>query len=232
MEAKDKWRVHVGMMATQPTTFPLETMTEEQREVFRQYLSARRETEIELREPIWLALLLACERPATELLTLAKPPISTAPEPSITVEEVVDSFDLVYEKHTSHSIDVARTAWRFDLINSSEGWSEAHVRRAGCFFGYPPADIEHYLTSEPPDTQPAELVEAGLFRPAEVAFTAFLPQRHDDSIAGYKRAIETGKRIRKTIADLANVWALPELETWTEQLYQDARTDCLVKCEK
>lgn len=218
------------MPSARPITFPLESMAEDQRQVFHRYLAARRKSGIHLHGPIWFALLLSRERPAMELISLSHRGLSDPPP--TTNEEVAETFDLVYRSETDHSLTVARTSWRLDILPSHGEDSDAYHRRQGRFFGYPEVDIDYFINREEARTPPEDLVAQGVFQPEEIAFTTFVPQGYDDSITGYERAIEIGKNNRSTIGTLSHNWDVPALDAYAEWLYQDALTDCLTKSEK
>ncbi len=207
------------------TTFPLETLTEHQREMFRQFITHRKKDQMNIREPIWFALLLAGKRPATEI-TIFGPPDD--PDHPITPEEIAEAFDLNYQWWADTCLDVARSSWRLDLLPSQGEVSEAYHRRLGCFYGYSEEDVEHFLTGGEQRTLPADLVSNGVFSHDEVAYTTFVPQGHDDSIDGYNRAIEMGKTNRSTIEEYADNWGIPELAAYAAWIYHDARTDALI----
>ncbi len=215
-----------GVSLDRATSFPFETMTDHQRRVFRQFLDARRRSQINETEPIWVALFLTNEKPAVALTSLPTP--SEDDETPTPAEALIDVFDLRFRKWSEHSFYVTRTAWRLALLPSrttSEN-AAAYARRLGCFFGYPQADIEHFIATDPPDTQPKELVTEGVFSPKEIAYTTYLPYRHEDSTDGFERAIDTGKSIRATVNDCATMWELPELAEYAEWLYETAVTEC------
>lgn len=216
-----------SLPSAEPTTFPLETMTESQRTAFRQFLRARREEWIGLNEPIWLALVLACERPATLLTSVGVyPPVRD--NISVTVADVAAAFDLDYYWWSETCLTVARSSWRLDLLPTPSEFSDAYHRRMGCFFGFPEADIDYFLTGTKGRTKPYDYVEEEVFQPEEVAYVTFVPQVHEDSIAGYERAIAAGKENRDTITDFAEMWELPALEVYAEWMYHEALTDCVL----
>lgn len=195
-------------------------MTDHQREVFTNFIKARKKSQINVQEPIWLALLLAREKPGVALSPISLPPWVDTDSP-VTSEEVVKTFDLEYKIGERQIVYAARTSWLFNLLSSTGEYS-ARVRRTGCFFGYPPKAIDHFINNDPPDTSAESFVADGIFRPEEVAYTTYLPYRHDDSIAGYERAIEAGKRIRATVGDLATTWDIDYLNEYATHLYDEA----------
>ncbi len=207
--------------------FPLERLTDTQREMYRLYLEWCKTVRSPSREPLWLALVLSCERPASQLSLFnrsepEKPWLPEPGDPPITVKEVAETFGLVYNHHTDDVINIARTQWRFDMLPSNRNISDAHHRRWGCFFGYPAADIDHFLTTEPPYLSAFDLVEDGVFTSEEVAYAWLAPQRHEATVEGFERAIDTGKYYEEVITDLATMWNLPELAQWLDDCYQDA----------
>lgn len=55
-----------------------------------------------------------------------------------------------------------------------------------------------------------------------MAYTRFVFYVHEDSIDGYKHAIETGKTVRERFSDLADRWDLPVLDALATDVYQEA----------
>lgn len=210
----------------QTTTFPLETMTEQQRKVFEKFIDTRYKTQLNVREPIWLALLLAGQKPATEITTLSLPNYLDGDQSPITDEEVAEVFGLVAHRWDKHDLFVSRTHWWIGILPSQQADLDAYHRRLGCFFGFPEEDIKYFLSSDNHNqTMPEELVADGVFQPGEMAFERFIPQGKDDSIEGYERAIKAGKNNRKIIETYANKWGLQKLDDYAERLYQDTIED-------
>lgn len=216
----------MSIPSDQEMRFPLETLTDHQQDVFTQFLAIRHEDKINICEPIWLALLLVCERPAADITTLTHG--ADDDESALTAEDVAEAFNLVSDRWSEHGLHVTRTAWRLDLLPTQGDVSSAYHRRLGCFYGYPEEDVEHFLTTDTSRTMPADLVAEGVFEPEDVAYTTFVPQGHDDSIEGYERAIDAGKTNRSTITDCADAWNLPELDAYADWVYHDALTKTLV----
>lgn len=99
-------------------------------------------------------------------------------------------------------------------------------RRLGCFFGYDRENIRYFIDSVPPRTPATDLVEAGTFEPADIAYATFVPELHEGSIDHYERAIEAGRTIRERVTTLAQTWEVPALETLATTVYEEALTDC------
>lgn len=233
-------------------------LTDPQRNALRRYAELRHESGVALREPLWLALVIAGDKPATftgkgldtspdvprngwgfELAEQAVPDdmeIEVIPldetTPDITVADVLNEFDLAYqEMGGAEGWYVARTSWRLGLLPTVRKGlksAEAYHRRLGCFFGYSPDDIAYFTDSEPPRTSAHDLVKAGEFDPEEIAYARFVPEVHGGSIDRYERASETGRTIRERIADLSNKWDLPELDALADTVYEEAISDCSV----
>ncbi len=240
------------MAVGHPSTFPVETITADQRQALRQYITERQESEMGLREPVWLALVINGEKPACyanqglgssplitdgwtdELAGQAVPPemeIDVVPleetTPDITVADVLDAFGLSYRGLGGAGWYVARTAWRLELLPTvRNGATAAYHRRLGAFFGYARADINYFITSEPPRPQPAALVAEGHYTPEEIAYTTFVPEIFEPEPERVARATRTGRTIRDRMAQLARQWELPALEDLAATVYEEAVSDC------
>lgn len=219
-------------VSQRPTNGALESMTANQRWVFEQYLIARYDSRASSHEPLWLALVLAGAKPAasiTKFVNPLDPENDTPPSSAFPIEAIAQTFDLPYRWWSEHELFVTTTPWRFDLLPATDNRtaSPSYHRRFGCFFGYPRGDIEYFLSTGSPYVRPGELVAEGLLPPEELAYTTFVPRRHDDSIAGYERAIEIGKTNRETIADCAARWDLLALDAYADCAYHHAVMECL-----
>lgn len=204
----------------QDTTYPLETMTTEQREIFGEYLRSRQKSRLNIQEPISVARLLVDHKPGVNLSSLTMPSIVDY-EPSVSVQDVAEVFDLEYKIEDGNTL-MARSSWLLDVYPSSGEVPTAATRRAGAFLGYPQADINHFLHSEPPNITPIAYIEKGIFSPEEMAFTKFLPQRHEDTIEGYERAITTGREIWILLTRYSNRWDLPKLNDYLDWIFDSA----------
>ncbi len=196
------------------TTFSLETLTNHQREVFTQYIDAKRETKKGFREPLWLALVLVEEKPATEITYHKSSEMNDGS--SSFPKLIAAAFDLAYREHFD-TLNVARSSWRFELLPSTdEGVStNAYFRRNGCFYGYPEQDVDHFIETFGWDIYPADLSEDGIICPEEAAYMSLLPQRYNVAVH-YERAIKSGKHIRETITDCAKKWDFSYLDAHAE----------------
>ncbi len=208
----------------QTTTFPVETLTERQQEVFTRYIDTKREAEKGLREPIWFALVLAGKKPAINISIFSKGEDSSS---SITAEEIAESFDLIYRKYRE-DIDVVRSSWRLELLPSKKEdvFASSYFRRLGCFYGYPEQDTKYFIENSKWNTSPPDLAEEGMISPHEAAYMVFLPQRYNVS-EQYERAIESGQRIRKTISECSKRWNFSYIDEHTEWVYQQALEECI-----
>ncbi|WP_330633648.1 hypothetical protein [Halocatena halophila] len=205
---------------SQRLSFPLESLTTEQRSIFKQFLSERHEDLLNVCEPLWLALVLSKHRPATE--------ISAFSSSSLTPEQLATAFDLPYQQWTENTITVARTSWRLDLLPPRDDFSDTYHRRLGCFFGYPKEDVEKFLTDSSDRIMPWEHVADGVFSAEEVAYTKFVPQGRPSSIEEYERFIRNGKYNYEIIVDYAERWDFPALSAYADWVHQDTRTKVLV----
>lgn len=214
----ESWSVRGSAPPNHLTSFPLEQLTDQQRSVLSEFLRARRESQVDLPEPISFVRLLVRHKPGVVLSPVCLSDVSDY-EPSISIEEVLNTFDLEYRCIGERYV-AARTAWRFDFLPDFDQFSAEKHRRIGVFLGYPDADIEHFIASDPPDTPPTEYLDTGLFEREDLAFTRFVPQRHEDSIEGVERAITTGKEVWTILSRYADQWECPELTEYMRWLYQ------------
>ncbi len=206
------------------TIFPFETLSQRQRKVFTQFIDNRVEKEAYLQEPIWLAFVITGKKPAMEIYSLEREDATV----TLTAEDIAETFDLAYQRETEFLLNLARHSWRLELLpKKTMGMSaEAYHRRRGCFFGYPEDELEYFLSTDArSDTEPEDLVAEGIFQPEEVAYTKFIPYRHNDSIGGYKHAIESGKRVRTTIMEIASTWNFDYLNEYTNWFYNKTVTE-------
>lgn len=199
---------------------PPEDLTNSQRRLLSQFLTLKRETKSNVREPIWFALVLAGEKPGCLISTNQS--VEDDSIISFSLKEMIEEFDLVYSD-LGGSLDVARFSWRIEMLpsNHHDLGPEACLRRAGAFYGYPKEDVKHFIDAGPWETYPTDLVEAGTIRPEAAAYMMLLPQRYDVA-EHYDRAIESGKRIRKTMSEQSEQWDLKELDDYADWIYQTA----------
>ncbi len=145
--------------------------------------------------------------------------------PKITIQELVEALDLNYHVCRNDDLYVARISWRLELLSRADEHATNFHYRMGVFLEYSPADLRHYFESEPADTHPEELVRSGVFQP-HVAYTKFLPQRFDDSVDGYERAIERGKAIYEQITSFADEQDHAHLDAYINYFYDMAVHKC------
>jgi hypothetical protein len=203
-------------------TVPAEDITEPQRSAFRRYLDAHRRNDECSRTPLRLALVLGGMKPATivDPFPWAFPDCSQ--EPVQCLEELIDLFECVYRRaYGASGLIVARSTGRVGFLPTVQNTdSDAYHRRLGVVFGYPPDAIEHFIQHEGPRTQPRELVKAGVFTAAELAYTSFVFYLPEESQAGYERAIASGKATRTRLTTLAHEWDLPVLAKLADTVYE------------
>ncbi len=210
-------------VSDQQSQFPLETLSEEQRDVFRRFITIRREDWFNIHQPIWFALVLTRDRPASLISTLETHPESDLPEVSTT--ELAEVFDLQYRRLSDDDIVVSRTQWRLDMLPTSDtDVNNAFHRRYGCTLGYPRYDIEKFIENETVTCDWDGSLSLEGFDKKELAYTTFVPYQPADSADGIKRAITTGKSNRQTIAECANQWRIPALDNFANLIYYDELT--------
>ncbi|RRJ34091.1 hypothetical protein [Halocatena pleomorpha] len=204
-----------------PSTVRDESLSLDQRDGLRRWVR-KHHTHESFQPPLLFALVVAGDKPATHIT-----PRSWAfPDSQFETDDrflaFVDRLDL--EAHAlrgGHGWYVAPTHARFDLLPSSvrAPITAAWHRRLGTVFGYPPTAIEHFIETDS-RVDPRARVEHDGFAPEEIAYTKLVFYRHDDSIAGYERAIENGKTMRDRFAELAEHWEIPTLDQLAEEYYQ------------
>lgn len=207
------------------TAFPLESLTDHQRKVFTEFTNVKKETNSNIREPIWFALVLCGQKPATMISSLE----SSEREAStfLTPKMIVEAFNLSYHELFDGKFLVTRSPWRLELIPSRmEDISvTAYFRRMGCFFGYPEQDVKHFIETMGWDTHPTELAEEGTIQPEEAAYMMLLPQRYD-VVAHYDRAIASGKHIREIISNCTERWSINRLDEYADWVYHKKLEHC------
>ncbi len=169
------------------------------------------------------ALVIAGEKPAT----VVQAEWNCANSPFSTEREFIRLFERLgcttRRFSALHGWIVGHARGRFDLLPTT--WNVAHNagwhRRLGVLFGYPACDIRRFLDDRE-WIRPRARVESGTFTPAEVANTAFLCHRFEDSIDGYRRAIAWGRRLHTRYQQLAQSWELPILAAIADRQYEIA----------
>lgn len=212
--------IHTGTRDT--STFPVESLTSEQHKSFTHLIESRKQIPFNRNEPIWLALLLTCEKPGALLTPLY--PGTSGKNDSIetTPEDIATTFGLYHKQWDDDIWYITRNQWRLEFLPAQIGTTDGHARRLGCFFGYPTKDINHFINTYPTEATPEELVFHGIFSPEDIAYTIFLPQRHNDSVRRYQMAIAEGKRIYSIIERRSRNWELPQLKAYADTIYSDA----------
>ncbi|UPM45253.1 hypothetical protein [Halocatena salina] len=150
---------------------------------------------------------------------------SWGPTLEITKEEIAEVFGLYYLESDSDSIFVARTTWRLEFLPTTCEDTAWYHRRLGCFLGYPQPDIEAFVQGE--HIAPLEVQEESNdhMSPRETAYTTFAPQLHADTDEGRKRAIQIGKENYETVLEYADLWNMPRLGQYAEELFQETVTN-------
>ncbi len=205
----------------QTRTFPLTSLTTEQRKIFKKFLTIRREDWLNIHEPIWLALLLIGKRPACKISPVESHPDMNLPE--LSVEEIVSAFGLHGCEWKNEQWVVARTSVRMDMLPAESNSDEYH-RQLGYFFGYSEADIDAFLSADSPGKMWDDTIREVDVPAEELAYTTFVPQKPAPSIEGCERAMRLGKENRKVISEFSEKWRLKALNAYSDWLYYDLLT--------
>lgn len=190
------------------------TLTSEQRETLSALLSEHdRDFAIELTR------VLVGDKPAT---VLRMPLLNAGP---FLVDDRAAAFlrDLGLATADQGDKYIARSDGWLDRLPSETLSDDDHTRLMGEFYGYPETDIVWFIDTSADDRiTPRERVENGDFTPEEIAYVDFLSYVPEDSIDGYQRAIENGKRVRDLLSDVADEWDIPAIEEIAEDHYQSS----------
>lgn len=185
--------------------------TTTQRQTLDRWFSAYHDQFEEFDFPIQFTRVLAGDKPAT-LLQRSDLTVDGGPfffdDGAVSF---VNELGLVTTKRDK-SWFCARSQAQFELLSSAE---------MGKFYGYPEKDIKWFVDTPPDERVSAkERADNGDFTPEQLAYVDFTPYVNEDSIEGYKRAIEDGKRIRDLLSDIADEWRLPVLDQLADDHYQ------------
>lgn len=199
-----------------------------QRQTLSEWLEALYERDEQHGFAIELMLTLAGDKPACSIetfdLTVEKGPFVHAPDRAIAF---IDELGLSTKQLDANgSWYCARSRDNFDLLPTVDvETKDDHQRQMARFFGYPDEDAEWFIDTPPTErVGPRERAENGDFAPSEIAHVDFLPYTHDTSIGGYRRAIETGKRIRQRMTVIANRWDVHVIDSMAEEHYEVSRS--------
>lgn len=204
-----------------PSTVRDESLSAEQRDALGRWMCRHHDHE-SFGPALLFALVVSGDKPATHITPRSWAFPGSQFETDERFLDFVDVLDL--EAHTLREGQgwyVAPTHARFDLLPSSvrAPTTAAWHRRLGTVFGYPSTAITHFIETDS-RVDSRTRVENNDFTPEEIAYAELVFYRHDDSIAGYERAIENGKTIRARFTELADRWELPTLDQMAEEYYQ------------
>lgn len=198
------------------------SLSETQQEAFREFTRRYRD-ESEGRvsiNPILLARVVAHEKPAAQIYLSG----DTHPDfndPSAYLRGLCDPFDLHMRNiKEARGWAIGRSSWRLDLLPTQFSETDAYHRRCGFVYGYPTDAIEDFIETTTKITN-CDLVRAGIFSAEEVAYLIFVSHTYHNSLERYEQRIELGKRIRRRIGQLADVWGMPILDDYATLLHDD-----------
>lgn len=173
--------------------------------------------------PYVIARVLTGDRPAAYInpATGVTPDSYSGKDEYLT--EVFGRLGLVARKiDGDNGWNVARTAWRLDLLPTTNSLSDAYHRRLGVVYGYPEDAIEYFINNPDVTVTYCDLARSGIFSAEDIAYASiFVPYTHEKSIPMCERLIERGKMIRKRISELSDTWNIPELDQHAEDVHQD-----------
>lgn len=206
----------------------MDSFTALQRNVFGRYLAAHQRAATASLNPLWLALVLAGDRPAA----MMGPHREAFPYRDRSLAQcflsLLDLFELQYQSVPQrHQWCLSPTPARFGLLPPQwePATAEYHLR-LGLFLGYPPAAIASRLRLTEPRPHPRLLVAQGDFEASELAYTLFLPYVYitPNVYEGYAHEIAAGKAYCQRITDLADQWQLPVLEALADAIHREYTT--------
>lgn len=206
-----------------PEESTIPDLTESQHRALREYTERHRAAPGKLApHPITIARVLARDKPAAcvDPVTGVTPDDYSGPDEYLPA--IFERMDLAVRQ--IDGIDgwhVARSAWRLDLLPTTNSLSDAYHRRCGVVYGYPPSAIEHFINFPEVKVTHCDLARADIFPAEEIAYTIFVPYTHEKTEGKYEELITKGKSIRNRISQLSDVWELPELDAHAEAVYQD-----------
>lgn len=189
--------------ATDP---PLTSPTDDQREALRNYFGNCTDC-AHLSHPIDFALMLCGEKPACTMHPTEDEFPSDPFTPAAGLRRLCHMFGLSYRQCNGWWF-VAHTGARLDLLPTSGRGrlSPQAARRFGAILGYPQSAVEAFIDAEGQLPDPQDSLH-GQHPPEEIADVAFLSYKMDNPETALKR----GRRIRRRLEHLADVWAVPEL---------------------
>jgi hypothetical protein len=199
-----------------------------QRSVFGRYLAAHQRAATISLNPLWLALVIAGDRPAA----MITPHPKAFPYRNQSLEQCFHSFLDLFDLQSqaipqSDQWCLTPTAARFEILPTQWDPSTAEYHlRLGLFLGYPPAAIVSRLCLSEPRPHPRSLVAQGHFEASELAYTLFLPYVYitPDVDKGYAYEIAAGKAYRQRITAIAEQWQLPVLDALADAIHHEYTT--------
>lgn len=198
-------------------TPPITTITDNEHQALRRYLGNCVDNELfDDSQPLLFVLMLAGDRPAMAF----DPRDEEFPDYPFAARkgfrELCETFDLALEPRLGTPFwVVAPVHGRLDLLPTSNrsARSTAFERRLGVVFGYPPDAVESFINRDEDWIDARARVRDGQFTAEEIADVGLLGYRCENSQEGYEKAIQDGRRVRRRLTSLAEVWDLPEIKT-------------------
>lgn len=128
---------------------------------------------------------------------------------------------LHHQQENNRNHTICRSSRQLNLLASIPQLRSktAQQWRLGIVYGYPREDVEWFIRDED-RTTPRDRVNNGDFSPEEMAYVDFVAYVNEDSIEGYERAIENGKRVRALLSDVTDDWQLPIIDQIATDHYQ------------
>lgn len=172
--------------------------------------------------PLRLARVLACDKPATLILTPPEITPRSEQSPEKYLVDLLDRIDYPYRQFTGlPGWIVSSSPGRLDLLPTTKTTCDAYHRRLGVVFGYPRDAIEYFINKDKSQSTKIDLVQSGEFDATEVAYTKFVCYSYPKTPEKFEHHILVGRENRRQIGQLARTWDLPELDTLADNAYND-----------
>lgn len=206
------------MINKSPMNDPIPDLTAEQHAALQSYLEAHYTEETYSLNPLTLTRLLADDKRGGYINCIRK---HRDGDPDEYLPPLFDQLGLYTRQIDGvDGYDVARTAWRLELLPSKKTLTDSYHRRCGLFYDYPQWAVEDFIITTVNVTQ-RDMVRSGVFEAEEISYLIFVPYTYHNNIEKYNELIENGKAIHHRYKQLSNVWCMPILETYATAVYDD-----------
>lgn len=205
-----------------PVDNPIPDLSDEQYRALREFTVQHLQEDTCSTTPIRLARVLSRKKPATLILT--PPEISSSEEYLV---DLLDRINCPYRTFTGLSgWVVSSTSGRLDLLPTSKTLCDAYHRRLGVVFGYPRDAVDHFINKDSSHPTTFDIAQSDAYDAKEVAYTKFVCYAHPKTPPEtFEYYLSVGRENRQRIAQLAQVWNMPELDELANEIYTEAVED-------